>query len=113
MKRVKSIIVTLLVTVVTISAGVVSTQGLTHQHISMGTKGFKVYIQGYNTVGQKGTGLYGTDKNKVVTGVKVRLREGDYDKSANNYKNKGGWTPKLEKVNNPLHTAYTTYKWRY
>lgn len=44
---------------------------------------------------------------------KVRLKEGNYDKSANNYKNKGGWTPKLSKVNNPLEVAYTIYSWRY
>ena len=44
---------------------------------------------------------------------KVRLKEGNYDKSANNYKNKSGWTPKLSKVNNPLEVAYTIYSWRY
>lgn len=112
MKKVKSIFITVAVAAIIITTGAITTQGLTHQHISMGS-GVNVYIQGYNTVGAKGTGLYGTNKNKVVTGCKVRLREGNYDKSANNYKNKGGWTDKLSKINNPLKTAYTTYSWRY
>src|SRR5690606_29099795 len=63
---------------------------------SMGS-GATVYIQGYNTVGVKGTGLYDTNKNKVMTGCKARLREG-----------KRGWTAKLSKINNTLKTAYTT-----
>ncbi|MFA8439218.1 hypothetical protein [Pueribacillus sp. YX66] len=112
MRKVKSIILTASIAVVIIAIGSITAQGLTHQHISMGS-GATVYIQGYNTVGVKGTGLYGTNKNKVVTGCKVRLREGNFDKSANNYAKRGGWTAKLSKVNNPLKTAYTTYSWRY
>lgn len=116
MKKVKSVVVTALaalLVVVILAPSTITAQGLTHQHISMGSTLTTAYIEGYNTKGVKGTGLYGTNKNKVVTGVKVRLKEGNYDKSANNYKNKGGWTPKLSKVNNPLEVAYTTYIWRY
>lgn len=101
------------VAVVVMAAGAIAAQGLGVQHISMGTSGVTVYIEGYNEVGAKGSGSYGTDKNKVVTGCEVRLREGDYDETANNHKNNGGWTPKLSKINNPFKTAYTTYKWRY
>ncbi|GAC41472.1 Fe-S oxidoreductase [Paenibacillus popilliae ATCC 14706] len=44
----------------------------------------------------------------------ARLREGrNYDRFADNYAKRGGWTPKLSKINNPFQTAYTTYKWRY
>lgn len=112
MRKVKSIIVSALIAVVILATGAIAAQGLGHQHISMGS-GIKVYIEGYNTKGKKGTGLYGTNKNKVVTGVKVRLKEGKYNKTANNYKNKGGWTAKLSKFNTPLVTAKTTYSWRY
>lgn len=116
MRKAKSIITTVLaamVAVVILMPNEITAQGLTHQHISMGSTAATAYIEGYNTKGVKGTGLYKTDKNRVVTGVTVRLREGNYDKSANNYKNKGGWTPKLSKVNNPFQIARTTYNWRY
>ncbi|WP_232306041.1 hypothetical protein [Pontibacillus litoralis] len=112
MRKIKSIIVTALVAVVILSAGSIAVQGLGHQHISKGS-GTKVYIQGYNTIGHKGTGLYGTNKEKVVTGVKVRLKEGKFNKAANNYKKKGGWTKKLSKFNNPFQKAKTSYSWRY
>lgn len=112
MRKIKSIIVTALVAVVILSAGSTAVHGLAHQHISKGS-GIKVYIQGYNTVGHKGTGLYGTNKKKVVKGVKVRLKEGKFDKTANNYKKKGDWTKKLSKYNNPFKKSSTTYRWRY
>ncbi|WP_256860422.1 hypothetical protein [Paraliobacillus ryukyuensis] len=76
--------------------GVIGFQAMGLQYISMGS-GINVYIQGYNEVGVKGTGAYGTNKNKVVKGVKVRLKEGSYNKTANNYAEKGGWTTKLKK----------------
>ncbi|KAA0747141.1 hypothetical protein DN389_07370 [Bacillus sp. AY3-1] len=95
-----------------IGTGAVSAQAMGLQHISMGS-GATVYIQGFNEVGHKGTGAYGTNKNKVVTGVKVTLKEGSFNESANNYAKRGGWTKKLSKVNNPFNTAYTNYSWRY
>lgn len=112
MKKAKTFIITAAALGI-MTTGALTAKGLTLQHIDMGTSWGSVYIQGYNAVGEKGTGLYGTDTKKVVTGCNVRLREGSYDKSANNYQQKGGWTDKLSKVNNPLDTAYTTYSWRY
>lgn len=96
-----------------IGTGAISAQAMGLQHISMGTSGLKVYIQGFNQVGEKGTGAYGTDRNRVVTGVKVTLKEGNFSDSADNYANKGGWTRELSKWNDPFETAYTNYSWRY
>ncbi|KAB2476489.1 hypothetical protein [Bacillus cereus] len=79
----------------------------------MKMKKMKTFIVGAATLGIIGTGAYGTNKNKVVTGVKVTLKEGSFNESANNYAKRGGWTKKLSKVNNPFNTAYTNYSWRY
>jgi hypothetical protein len=98
--------------VVGILSSSIFSNGMTLQYIGMGS-GLNVYIEGYNAKGAKGTGAYGTNRSKVVTGCSVRLREGNYNKTANNYAQKGGWTARLSKVNNPFNTAYTTYSWRY
>lgn len=77
-------------------------------------------IQAGFTESYKGTGLYGTNQNKIVKKCYVRLREGSYD-SGRVYSATGKktgstrfiWTKKLSKLNNPFATCYTNYGWLY
>jgi len=87
MKKIKSFLV--LGAVIVVLAGSIVANGMTLQYIGTGA-GVTVWIEGFNAVGEKGTGDYGTNKSKVVTGCKVRLKEGSYDETANNYGDKGG-----------------------
>ncbi len=79
-------------------------------HISQGRDGLKVYILGNTTPNIKTTTTnYGLKKGKYVKKLKIRLVEGDYDKS----KSTTSGTIKISKNNNPLKQANGSWTWYY
>ena len=69
--------------VVTVAGSVyIPADGMTHFYASKGRRGTKVYVEAQFTANKKTTTTdYGLKKGKYVKKVKIRLKEGDYNKS--------------------------------
>ncbi len=107
MIKVRKLLVTTVISAMLVSTSV-GAMGL--WQISQGRDGLKVYILGTTTSSVKtNTTDYGLKKNKYVKKLKIRLVEGDYDKS----KSTTDGTIKISKKNNPFNQANGSWTWYY
>lgn len=110
MKSLKKTVITAVVTTIITSSVVFAMSS--QPWAASGRSGMKVYVVATFTDQEVTAGnAYGAKEGKIVKASTVRLREGDYDQSQTN--NKAGVANRLEKVNNPLQTAYGTWNWSY
>ena len=81
-------------------------------YAASGRSGVNVYVEAQFADGVKTTNTdYGLEKDKYVSKVTIRLREGDYDETDST--TQGGHLIRLEKINNPLKTASGSWSWEY
>ena len=107
----KKFIVSLLA-ISTILTSAISVSGATLQYVNTKKDNFYTnQITASFTRGCKGTGLYGTNTNKIVTGCYVRLKEGSYD--SRRVSNGTKTYAKTSRTNDWFKPCYTYYGWYY
>jgi hypothetical protein len=116
MKKLCSLVV---IGIICIACTAMCASALGLQHVTI-TGGIFNTIQAGFSESQYGTGLFGTDPNRIVKQCYVRLTEGSFD-SCRVYSDVGAmyggweyiWTDVVSKFNNPFQTCYTYYGWLY
>lgn len=89
--------------------------GMELWHAKTGRSGAKVYVEAaFDSSAKTSDSAYckkiGLKADKYVKSVKIRLKEGDYDKSKTSTT---GQLVKLSKINNPFNEASGTWTWSY
>lgn len=88
-----------------------TTSGMTLFYANGGRDGIYVFVEAKSSPGVKTPYTkYGLKKGKYVSKVRIRLREGTFNQSKSTTTSK---KIRIQKVNNPKETAYTTWKWIY
>lgn len=97
----------LLASIAIVGVTTYSVCAMTLFYANSGRRGIDVFVEANTTAGvYPPTTDYGLSTSKYVQSVKIHLEEGSYNKS----KSTTDGFISLSKTNNPLHTAYTSYK---